>query len=111
MSNQVNRKNSLAYYQLTINKRINSGSENSNVVLLLHGFPDCWISWRYQITALSQYYRVIALDLKGFNDSEKPTWRHEYKPKVICEELEQLIQALGVTSVTLIGHDLGALIG
>lgn len=81
------------------------------MVLLLHGFPDFWLSWRYQIPTLSRHFRVIALDLKGFGDSDKPAWRSSYKIDTVLEELTQFVYSLGVSSCTVIGHDLGALLG
>ena len=54
---------------------------------------------------------MVALDLKGFGDSDKPMWRSNYRvDKLLCE-LRELISALGATSCTIIGHDLGALLG
>lgn len=64
-----------------------------------------------QIKELSRFFRVIALDLKGFNDSDKPSWRRDYQPAKICSELAAFVRALNISSVSLIGHDLGALIG
>lgn len=78
---------------------------------MLHGFPDCWLGWRKQIPDLSKFFHVIALDLKGFNDSDKAQWRSNYQPQKICNELHQFIKSIGVKSATIIGHDLGALIG
>lgn len=88
-----------------------SGSKNQPLILLLHGFPDCWLTWRHQIPVLAQHFRVVAIDLKGFGDSDKPMWRRQYRADLILEELNQLIHALGVSSCTVIGHDLGALLG
>lgn len=90
---------------------VEAGLKQQPVILLLHGFPDCWLSWRYQIPILSTYFRVIALDLKGFGDSDKPMWRSSYKITTILEELKQFISALGVKNCTIIGHDIGALLG
>lgn len=90
---------------------VESGQKDEPLVLLLHGFPDCWLSWRHQIPILSQDFRVVALDLKGFGDSDKPESKKLYKVETILEELKQLISALGVSSCVIIGHDLGALIG
>src|SRR3990172_4808576 len=42
------------------------------LVILLHGFPECWYSWRHQIAALAPYFRVVAPDLRGYNESDKP---------------------------------------
>ncbi|CAH0559222.1 unnamed protein product [Brassicogethes aeneus] len=90
---------------------VESGSKENPLIILLHGFPDCWLSWRYQIPALSENFHLIALDLKGFGDSDKPLSKRSYRIEVILEELKQLIASLGVSSTTIIGHDLGALLG
>lgn len=57
------------------------------------------------------YRRVVALDLKGFGDSDKPTNRRSYRIETLLDELKQFILALGVKNCSLIGHDLGALLG
>lgn len=54
---------------------------------------------------------MVALDLKGFGDSDKPLWRSSYRVDVIVNEITQLITALGVSNCTVIGHDLGAMLG
>nr|XP_023020332.1 epoxide hydrolase 4-like [Leptinotarsa decemlineata] len=90
---------------------VESGSKERPLILLLHGFPDFWLSWRYQIPVLSQHFRVVALDLKGFGDSDKPVWRSRYQINRILEEIKDFIHALGVSNCIIIGHDLGALIG
>ncbi|XP_054271212.1 epoxide hydrolase 4-like [Macrosteles quadrilineatus] len=90
---------------------VECGSKDKPVVLLLHGFPDCWISWRHQVSTLSKHFRVISLDLKGFGDSDKPSSRSSYRVGVILSELQELIHSLGVSSCNVVGHDLGALIG
>lgn len=56
-------------------------------------------------------YRVVALDLKGFGDSDKPPRRSAYKIEILVDELEQFILALGVKTCSIIGHDLGGLLG
>lgn len=90
---------------------VEAGGRSQPLVVLLHGFPDCWLSWRSQINALSDHFRVVALDLKGFGDSDKPVKRSSYRIEAILEELKQFIHSLGVTKCTIIGHDLGALLG
>ncbi|CAO1421867.1 unnamed protein product [Diamesa hyperborea] len=87
------------------------GITNDRVALLLHGFPDCWLGWRHQLPELSKSYRCLVVDLKGFNDSDKPQMRYKYTPNYICQELMQLLEALNIKTVTLLGHDLGGLIG
>ncbi|XP_015112324.1 epoxide hydrolase 4 [Diachasma alloeum] len=90
---------------------VEAGEKDKPLVLLLHGFPDCWLSWREQIPVLSEHYRVVALDLKGFGDSDKPTHTKCYKIDVLIDELHQFILTFGVNQCSIIGHDLGGLLG
>ncbi|KAK7870155.1 hypothetical protein R5R35_012718 [Gryllus longicercus] len=90
---------------------VECGAQGKPLLLLLHGFPDCWFGWRYQMPVLSDHFRVIALDLKGFGDSDKPSWRRSYRIEVLLQELSAVIHALGYSTCVLVGHDLGALLG
>ncbi|KAK9879229.1 hypothetical protein WA026_004079 [Henosepilachna vigintioctopunctata] len=90
---------------------VEAGDPTHPLVLLLHGFPDFWLGWRHQIPVLAEEFRVVAVDLKGFGDSDKPSWRRSYRIDVILEELRQLISTFGVSGCIVVGHDLGALIG
>lgn len=90
---------------------VEAGDKNKPLVLLLHGFPDCWLSWREQIPCLAEHYRVVALDLKGFGDSDKPLNKRSYKLETLVDELKQFILTLGVKTCNVIGHDLGGLLG
>uniref|UniRef100_A0A8C1M296 Epoxide hydrolase 2, cytoplasmic n=1 Tax=Cyprinus carpio TaxID=7962 RepID=A0A8C1M296_CYPCA len=68
-------------------------------VLLCHGFPESWFSWRYQIPALANAgFRVLALDMKGYGDSTAPPEIEEYSQEQIM---------LGIPQVILVGHDWG----
>ena len=79
------------------------------LVLLLHGFPEHWYSWRHQIGPLAEAgYRVVAPDLRGYNLSEKP--RGGYDIKSLTKDVRGLIRALGERSATVVGHDWGGII-
>ncbi|XP_066591187.1 epoxide hydrolase 4-like [Prorops nasuta] len=90
---------------------VEAGDKSKPLLLLLHGFPDCWLTWREQITVLSDHYRVIALDLKGFGDSDKPSNKRAYKIEILIDELQQFVLTFGVQKCSIIGHDLGGLLG
>ncbi|KAL4090937.1 hypothetical protein QTP88_025695 [Uroleucon formosanum] len=93
---------------------VECGDPKGMIVLLLHGFPSCWISWHHQIPALSKHFRVIAVDLKGFGDSDKPSARKSYRVENLINELALFLSMLGVDDQNkchVIGHDLGALLG
>jgi pimeloyl-ACP methyl ester carboxylesterase len=77
-------------------------------VVLVHGFPEFWYSWREQIPALSSAgFRAVALDLPGYNLSHKPQSLDAYAPGAIAEALVVFIEEIG-RPVSLVGHDWGA---
>ncbi|KAK9139312.1 hypothetical protein Scep_008993 [Stephania cephalantha] len=79
------------------------------VVLLLHGFPELWYSWRHQILALARHgYRAVAPDLRGYGDSDAPSSIHSYSILLSVGDIIGLIDYLGVEQVFLVGHDWGA---
>ncbi len=75
------------------------------LLLLLHGFPEFWYSWRHQIATLSEHYTVVAPDLRGYNETDKPTWGYEVD--VLVSDVLELIRALGHERVFVAGHDWG----
>lgn len=80
-------------------------------VLLLHGFPELWYSWRHQLLSLSSLgYRVIAPDLRGFGDSDAPPSPASYTTPYIVGDLVGLLDHLDIDQVFLVGHDWGATI-
>ena len=81
-------------------------------VLLLHGFPDRASMWRHQIQALvGAGHRVIAPDLRGFGDSDKPDRVEDYALPLVLHDVIGLLDHLGVDSGFVAGHDWGALLG
>ena len=78
------------------------------LVLLLHGFPEFWYSWRYQIPALSERFTVVAPDLRGYNETDKPGWGYEID--VLASDVVGLIRELGYSRAIVAGHDWGGLI-
>ncbi len=76
------------------------------LVVLLHGFPEFWYSWRHQILFLAeQGYTVVAPDLRGYNDSDKP--RTGYDVPTLLRDIEGLIKGLGQEKAIIVGHDWG----
>ena len=80
-------------------------------VLLLHGFPDSSRLWRNQVPALvAAGYRVIAPDLRGFGESDKPESVDDYHVLNIAADVLGILDALGVERAHVVGHDWGAVI-
>jgi len=79
-----------------------------NLVILLHGFPEFWYSWRHQLTALEKQYHVVAPDMRGYNLSDKPPRVGDYRIEVLVEDVVDLIKFFGAHKATIVGHDWGA---
>jgi len=78
-------------------------------VLLLHGFPDSARLWRHQIPALRDAgYRVIAPDLRGFGESDKPTDLAQYVLPVILQDVLGILDQAGIERAHVVAHDWGA---
>ena len=78
------------------------------VIFLLHGWPEFWYSWRYQIPALAeQGFKVIAPDLRGFNLSDKPKGVAAYSLENVGKDIAQFIDKLGIEKAHIVGHDWG----
>jgi epoxide hydrolase 4 len=81
------------------------------LVLLLHGFPQFWYEWRYQIPALVEAgFRVVAPDMRGYNLSDKPSGVQAYRVELLARDVERLILACGERTASVVGHDWGAIV-
>jgi pimeloyl-ACP methyl ester carboxylesterase len=86
-----------------------AGPENGTPVILLHGFPEFWFGWRYQIGALAAAgYRVIAPDQRGYNLSDKPAGIANYDVDRLADDVVALAAHYSHEPVNLVGHDWGA---
>jgi pimeloyl-ACP methyl ester carboxylesterase len=78
------------------------------LVVLLHGFPEFWWSWRHQIPALAKAgFRVVAPDLRGYNLSDKPKEASAYTLPHLTGDVAGLVRALGQKKAHIVGHDWG----
>ena len=80
------------------------------LMLMLHGFPEFWYSWRHQITEFSPDYHTVAVDLRGYNDSDKPEKLEAYKMSELIEDVKGIISGLGYEDCILVAHDWGGAI-
>jgi len=79
------------------------------LVILLHGFPEFWWSWRYQIPALAAAgFHVVAPDMRGYNLSDKPKGVQNYYVNHLTTDVAGLIKAMGEEKAVVVGHDWGA---
>jgi epoxide hydrolase 4 len=81
---------------------------NGPLVILLHGFPEFWFSWRLQIAPLAAAgFRVVAPDLRGYNLSSRPSGVEAYGADKAAADIRGLIRELGAEKALLVGHDFG----
>lgn len=80
------------------------------LIILLHGFPEFWYSWRSQLEALSDKFTVVAPDLRGYNLSGKPAGIAEYRMEKLIDDVTGLIRHFGREQAAIVGHDWGAAI-
>jgi pimeloyl-ACP methyl ester carboxylesterase len=78
------------------------------LVILLHGFPEFWYSWRHQLPVLGERYHVVAPDMRGFNLSDKPSRVEDYRIELLVADVVGLIEYFGAARATVVGHDWGA---
>ncbi len=80
------------------------------LIVFVHGFPDFWFSWRHQMRALSDSYRCVAMDLRGYNQSAKPKGQTQYDMPLLAGDVMRVIEDCGEDSAVVAGHDWGGAI-
>ncbi|HEV8323620.1 MAG TPA: alpha/beta hydrolase [Myxococcota bacterium] len=88
---------------------VEAGPADGPLVVLLHGFPEFWYSWRHQIPALARAgFRVVAPDQRGYNLSDKPAGVRSYDARILAHDVERLVRACGAARAhAVVGHDWG----
>ena len=77
------------------------------LLVMIHGFPDYWYTWREQIPALSEHFQVVAMDQRGYNLSGKPEGLARYRMEELVQDVEAVIKHFGKKKAIVVGHDWG----
>ncbi len=77
------------------------------LVVMIHGFPDFWYSWRHQMEVLSSDFQVVAIDQRGYNKSDQPDGDENYDMRYLVGDVAAVIRHLGRDKATIVGHDWG----
>ena len=82
------------------------------LVVMIHGFPDFWYTWRYQMQGLADRFRMVAIDLRGYNRSDKPSGVDQYAMPLLVSDIVAVIRQLAVEvnispKAVIVGHDWG----
>ena len=80
------------------------------LVVMIHGFPDFWYSWRHQMAALSKNFQVVAIDQRGYNLSDQPKGVENYDMRLLVGDVVAVIKHLKADRATVVGHDWGGVV-
>jgi len=80
------------------------------LVVMIHGFPDFWYTWRHQIDGLSDRFQVVAIDQRGYNLSDKPKGVESYDLRLLVADVAAVVKHLGHDRAAIVGHDWGGMV-
>ncbi|MDP7010471.1 MAG: alpha/beta hydrolase [Verrucomicrobiota bacterium] len=77
------------------------------LVVMIHGFPDYWYTWRHQMEILAEDHQVVAIDMRGYNKSDKPKGKEQYDMKFLIGDVLAVVKHFKKEKATIVGHDWG----
>lgn len=80
------------------------------LVVMIHGFPDYWYTWRNQMPALAEKFQVVAIDQRGFNESDQPVGVENYSLDKLVGDVKSVIQHFKREQAIIVGHDWGGMV-
>ncbi|PAV85630.1 hypothetical protein WR25_08244 [Diploscapter pachys] len=89
---------------------VETGPKDGPLMLFIHGFPEFWYSWRFQLKHFADKYRCIAIDQRGYNLSDKPKDMMDYRTDFMVNDVKDVIERLGYKKAILVSHDWGGIV-
>ncbi len=80
------------------------------LMIMIHGFPDFWYTWRHQMHYLSKHYQTVAVDQRGYNLSDKPAKEDQFKIQHLVDDIRAVIKHTGNDKAIIVGHDWGGFV-
>lgn len=80
------------------------------LVVMIHGFPDCWLTWRAQMDVLAKDHEVVALDQRGYNLSDRPKGAENYDMSLLVSDVAAVVRSRGREKAIIVGHDWGGIV-
>lgn len=80
------------------------------LVIMIHGFPDYWYTWRHQMEGLADRFQVVAIDQRGYNRSDKPAGVASYDMRLLVGDVIAVIKHFGKDNAAIVGHDWGGIV-
>ena len=89
---------------------VSLGKKEDPLLVMVHGFPDFWYSWRAQMPALAKHFHVVAIDQRGYNLSGQPEGVENYKTDKLVSDLAAVVKHFGPGKAVIVGHDWGGMV-
>ena len=89
---------------------VSLGKKEDPLLVMIHGFPDFWYSWRAQMPALAKRFHVVAIDQRGYNLSGQPEGVENYKTNKLVGDLVAVVKHFGPGKAVIVGHDWGGMV-
>jgi epoxide hydrolase 4 len=89
---------------------VSLGRKEDPLVVLIHGFPDFWYSWRAQMPELAKHFHVVAIDQRGYNSSGQPEGVENYTTNKLVGDVVAVVTHFGTGKAVIVGHDWGGLV-
>ena len=80
------------------------------LMIMIHGFPDFWYSWRHQMPALAKHFQVVAIDQRGYNKSDQPEGVENYKTEKLVDDVKAVVDHFEAKEAVIVGHDWGGFV-
>ena len=80
------------------------------LVIMIHGFPDYWYTWRNQMPSLAKQFQVVAIDQRGYNKSDQPEGVENYRTDKLAADVKAVIRHLQKDKAIVVGHDWGGIV-
>jgi len=80
------------------------------LVVMIHGFPDFWYTWREQMPELAKHFQVVAIDMRGYNKSDQPEGVENYKMAKLVGDIDAVVKHFKAEKAIIVGHDWGGMV-
>lgn len=80
------------------------------LVVLIHGFPDFWYTWRAQMPELAKHFQVVAVDMRGYNKSDQPSGVENYAMPKLVGDIDAVVKHFKADKAIIVGHDWGGIV-
>jgi epoxide hydrolase 4 len=93
-----------------LNMRVARAGSGSRLVVMLHGFPECWYSWRHQLREFAGTFDCVAPEMRGYGETDAPIGVANYAIEKLVDDVAGLVKVMGRERAIVVGHDWGGMV-